>query len=55
MDAADTTVFSKALSPSLKEVTSPAGVAGNWTVQVTLTNYTGTLNSRAQRFHAVVQ
>ena len=54
-DAAGTTVYSKALSPSLNEVTSPAGVAGNWTVQVTLTNYTGTLNFRAQRFQAVVQ
>ena len=54
-DAAGTTVYSKALSPILNEVTSPAGVAGNWTVQVTLTNYTGTLNFRAQRFQSVVQ
>ena len=54
-DAAGPTMYSKALSPSLNEVTSPVSVAGNWTVQVTLTNYTGTLNFRAQRFQAVVQ
>lgn len=54
-DAAGTTVYSQALSPSLNEVTSPSGVAGNWTVQVTLTNYTGTLNFRAQRFQPQVQ
>ena len=54
-DAADPTMYSKALSPSLNEVTSPVSVAGNWTVQVTLTNYIGTLNFRAQRFQAVVQ
>ncbi len=48
-DAAGTTVYSKALSPSLNEPTSPTGVAGTWTVQVTLTNYTGTMNFRAQK------
>ena len=54
-DAAGTTVYSKALSPSLNEPTSPVGVAGNWTVQVTLTNYTGTMNFRVQKLQAVVQ
>lgn len=47
-DAAGTTVYSKALSPSLNEPTS-AGVAGTWTVQLTLTSYTGTLNFLAQK------
>ena len=48
-DAAGTTVYSRALSPSLNEPTSPIGVAGNWTLQLTLTNYTGTMNFRAQK------
>lgn len=47
-DAAGATVYSKALSPSLNEPTT-AGQAGNWTVQFTLTNYSGTLNFRAQK------
>lgn len=48
-DNAGTTVYSKALSPSLNEATSPVGVAGTWTVQLTLTGYSGTLNFRAQK------
>lgn len=48
-DANGTTVYSKALSPSLNEPTSPVGVAGNWSVRLTLTNYTGTMNFRAQK------
>ena len=47
-DAAGTTVYNKALSPSLNEPTT-AGVAGTWSVQVTLTGYSGTLNFRAQK------
>ena len=47
-DNAGTTVYSKALSPSLNEATS-VGVAGSWTVQLTLTGYSGTLNFRAQK------
>lgn len=47
-DANGTTVYSKALSPSLNEATS-VGVAGNWTIQLTLTNYSGTLNFTAQK------
>ncbi|WP_411281255.1 hypothetical protein [Gemmatimonas sp.] len=48
-DANGATVYSKALSPSLNEPTSPVGVAGRWSVQLTLTNYSGTLNFRAQK------
>jgi len=47
-DNAGTTVYSKALAASLNEATS-AGQAGTWSVQVTLTGYTGTLNFRAQK------
>ncbi len=48
-DASGTTVYSKALSPSLNEPTVPGGVAGNWTLQLTLANYTGTMNFRVQK------
>ena len=48
-DANGTTVYSKALVPSLNELTSPAGVAGTWTIQLTLTDYSGTLNFSAQK------
>ena len=47
-DGAGTTVYSKALSPSLNEPTT-TGQAGTWSVQLTLTNYSGTLNFRAQK------
>ncbi len=47
-DAAGATVYSKALSPSLSEPTT-AGQAGTWSVQLTLTSYSGTLNFRAQK------
>lgn len=47
-DAAGVTVYSKALSASLNEPTT-AGQAGNWSIQMTLTNYSGTLNFRAQK------
>ncbi|MEK6598430.1 MAG: hypothetical protein AABY91_08865, partial [Gemmatimonadota bacterium] len=47
-DAAGATVYSKALSPSLNEPTT-AGQAGTWSIQLTLTNYSGTLNVRVQK------
>jgi hypothetical protein len=47
-DGANATVYSKALVPSLNEPTS-AGQAGTWTIQLTLTDYSGTLNFRAQK------
>lgn len=47
-DNAGATVYSKALSASLNEATS-AGQAGTWTIQLTLTHYSGTLNFRAQK------
>lgn len=47
-DAAGVTVYSKALSPSLNEPTT-VGQAGTWSIQLTLTNYSGTLNFRAQK------
>ena len=47
-DGVGATVYSKALSPSLNEPTT-AGQAGTWSIQVTLTNYSGTLNFRAQK------
>lgn len=47
-DGAGATVYSKALSASLNEATS-AGQAGTWSIQLTLTNYSGTLNFRAQK------
>lgn len=47
-DSLGTTVYSKALFPSLNEATI-AGVAGTWSVTLTLTNYSGTLNFRAEK------
>jgi hypothetical protein len=47
-DAAGTTVYSKALAPSLNEPTS-TGVAGAWSIELTLNGYSGTLNFRAQK------
>jgi len=47
-DSDGATVYSKALSPSLNEPTT-IGVAGNWTIEVTLTNYSGTINFLAQK------
>ena len=47
-DNAGATVYSKALSPSLNEATS-VGQAGTWSIQLTLTGYSGTLNVRAQK------
>lgn len=47
-DSLGTTVYSKALVPSLNETTA-AGVAGTWSIKLTLTNYSGTLNFRAEK------
>lgn len=47
-DSLGTTLYSKALVPSLNEPTV-AGVAGTWSVTLTLTNYSGTLNFRAEK------
>jgi hypothetical protein len=47
-DSIGTTVYSKALAPSLNEPTS-VGIAGPWSITLTLTNYSGTLNVRAQK------
>jgi hypothetical protein len=47
-DATGATVYSKALLPSLNEPTA-VGQPGNWTIQLTLTGYSGTLNFRAQK------
>lgn len=46
-DAAGATVYSKALSPSLEEP-SLIGKAGTWSIQLTLTSYSGSLNFRVQ-------
>ncbi len=47
-DSLGSTLYSKALVPSLNEPTV-AGVAGTWSVTLTLTNYSGTLNFRAEK------
>jgi len=47
-DSLGTTVYSKALSPSLNEPTA-GGVPGTWSGTLTLTNYSGTLNFRAEK------
>lgn len=41
-------VYDKNLSPSLNEPTATSA-SGNWTIQLILTNYTGTLNFRVQK------
>jgi len=46
-DAAGNTVYNRALSPSLDEPTM-IGKAGTWSIQLTLSNYSGTLNFRVQ-------
>jgi len=47
-DAAGTVVYEAALVPSLN-VPTANGTSGAWTVQLRLTNYTGTLNFRVQK------
>jgi len=47
-DAAGTVVYTNALVPSRNEPTA-VGTAGTWTIVVTMTSYTGSLNFRAQK------
>jgi hypothetical protein len=47
-DAAGAVVYTKALVPSLNEPTE-VGTAGTWTVVLTMTNYSGTVNFRVQK------
>ena len=47
-DAAGTVVYSKALVPSLNEATA-TGTTGTWTIVLTMTTYSGTLNFRVQK------
>jgi len=47
-DHAGTAVYSHILSPSLNETTT-VGQTGTWTVQVTFTGYSGTINFRVQK------
>ncbi len=47
-DAAGAAVYSRALSPSLNDTTS-TGTAGVWSISMTLSNYSGTLNFRVQK------
>jgi hypothetical protein len=47
-DDAGTVVYSQALSPSLNEPTA-AGQPGTWSIRLTLTGYSGTLNFLAQK------
>ena len=46
-DSAGTVVYSENLSPSLNEASSE-GLAGDWTIQVKFTGYSGTLNFTVQ-------
>lgn len=47
-DGTGTVVYDRALAPSLNEPTQ-SGTAGRWTVRIRMTDYSGTLNFRAQR------
>jgi len=47
-DANGTQVYSQSLSAN-GTFTTATGVAGNWTIRVTLTLYDGTINFRAQK------
>lgn len=47
-DASGTTVYDQGLAPSLNEDTA-LGSAGNWTITVALSQYSGTLNFRVQK------
>jgi len=46
-DSSGTVVYGETLSPSLNEPTAE-GVAGDWTIQVKFTGYSGTLNFSAE-------
>jgi hypothetical protein len=47
-DSAGVLVYDETLVPSLNENTL-AGATGNWTIQLILSNYSGTLNFRVQK------
>lgn len=47
-DAAGAVVYTRSLSPSLNEPTT-IGATGLWTVQLTTSGYSGTLNFRVQK------
>lgn len=47
-DSGGTVVYDHDLVPSLNEPTT-VGVPGTWTIELRLTNYSGTLNFRAQK------
>lgn len=47
-DASGATVYDQGLAPSLNEDTA-SGSTGNWTIVVTLSEYSGTLNFRVQK------
>ena len=47
-DSAGALVYDETLVPSLNENTL-AGATGNWTIQLILSNYSGTLNFRVQK------
>ena len=47
-DATGAVVYDKGLVPSLNEPTA-TGVAGAWQIQLTLSDYSGTLNFRVQK------
>jgi len=47
-DASGAAVYDQGLAPSLNEDTA-SGSTGNWTIVVTLSEYSGTLNFRVQK------
>jgi hypothetical protein len=47
-DGTGAVVYTKSLSPSLNEATA-TGTAGAWTIVLTMTSYSGTLNFRVQK------
>ena len=47
-DGTGTVVYTKVLVPSLNEATAQ-GTPGTWTIVLTMTTYSGTLNFRAQK------
>jgi hypothetical protein len=47
-DSANVVVYDKDLAPSPNEPTA-VGAAGNWTITVTFTNYSGTINFSATK------
>ncbi len=48
LDAGDNKVYEKTLVPSLSDTTT-VGTPGTWTIRLVLSNYSGTLNFRAQK------